>query len=55
MKRRFFSSLDMAILKKDIAIKNSQIKRGKIKGSNETDIIPCGCGSVGCFIQFNKK
>lgn len=56
-KRRFFSSKDMAILKHDIAVKNSKIKRGEIQRSNHTSIQVCSCGATGCFmlVNLNKK
>jgi hypothetical protein len=48
---RFFTGLDMAIIKKDIEMNNSQARRGErepVKGNG--DIVACGCGSQGCFI-----
>jgi hypothetical protein len=51
-KRRFYSSLDMAIVKKDIATRNSQFKRGELK-ERDNRISPCSCGTVGCFNHFH--
>lgn len=49
---RFYSQLDMSIIKHDAAIRNSQIKRGEIvPNSNNHYIEVCGCGAVGCFIH----
>jgi len=45
----FKSSLDMAIIKHDEAVKNSKVKRGelKLKGNNEY-VSNCKCGARGC-------
>jgi hypothetical protein len=53
---RFYSQLDMSIIKHDIAVNNARIKRGEIllKGNNEY-ISVCGCGGIGCFIHGNFK
>jgi len=50
--KRFYTSLDMAIIKKDAANRNGQIKRGEIIRKGNEDISVCGCGSEGCFIHF---
>lgn len=49
---RFYSQWDMAIIKKDVAIRNSMINRGEIipKGENHY-IVHCGCGGTGCFVH----
>jgi len=55
--RRFYTGIDMAIIKKDAARRNSQIKRGEaIRGGTEF-IAVCGCGAEGCFLHggYNKK
>lgn len=54
--KRFYTSRDMAILKKDIAIRKSQIKRGQAEQFGTECIIECGCGREGCFIHsgYNK-
>lgn len=50
--KRFYTSRDMAIIKTDDAIRNSQINRGEVipKGENHY-IVHCGCGATGCFIH----
>lgn len=50
--RRFFTSRDMAIIKHDAAVRNSQIKRGEIKRGGTELIVLCGCGREGCFIHM---
>ena len=49
--RRFYTSLDMAIIKKDMAIRNSRIKRGEIEDHPNNIICVCGCGHEGCFLH----
>lgn len=49
--RRFYSPLDMAIIKHDVAVKNSEIKRGERKDLPNNYIAVCGCGVTGCFIH----
>lgn len=51
MGKRFYTSLDMAIIKRDTAHRNGQIKRGEIKRYGNEYISVCGCGSEGCFIH----
>jgi len=53
--QRFYTSTDMAILKHDIAIHNSQLKRGEVKEEVTYLIIPCGCGHEGCFLHIEHK
>lgn len=53
--RRFYTSVDMAIIKHDIAVQNSQVNRGEMKRTNTNAIIVCGCGHEGCFLHINKK
>ncbi len=48
---RFYTALDMAIIKKDEATKNAQIKRGERKDKPNNYITVCGCGVEGCFIH----
>lgn len=48
---RFYTSLDMAIIKKDAANRNGQIKRGEIPDYPNNYISVCGCGVEGCFIH----
>ncbi len=49
--RRFYSPLDMSIIKHDIAVKNSEIKRGEREDKPNNYISVCGCGVTGCFIH----
>lgn len=50
--KRFYTLLDMAIIKHDIAVMNSKVKRKiVIKKSNNDTIYECGCGAEGCFIH----
>jgi hypothetical protein len=53
--RRFLSQLDMSIIKHDIAVKNSEIKRGDRERYAETGIYMCGCGSPGCAIHYDRR
>lgn len=48
---RFYTSLDMAIIKKDAASHNAQVKRGEIPDYANNYISVCGCGAEGCFIH----
>lgn len=51
---RFYTSQDMAEVKKDEATRNSMINRGEIvpKGNNVA-ISTCHCGAIGCFIHVD--
>ena len=52
--KRFYSQLDMSIVKHDIAVRNSQVKRKEIElKSNNEGIAHCGCGAVGCFVHYS--
>jgi hypothetical protein len=53
--RRFLSQLDMSIIKHDIAVKNSEIKRGDKEKFAVSGIYMCSCGSPGCAIHYDKK
>lgn len=53
--RRFLSQLDMSIIKHDIAVKNSEIKRGEREKSAVSGILICSCGSPGCAIHYDKS
>ncbi len=53
--QRFYTSTDMAILKHDIAIHNSQLKRGEVKKEGTYLIVECGCGHEGCFLHIEHK
>ncbi len=48
---RFYTSLDMSIIKKDAANRNGQIKRGEVPDYPNNYISVCGCGVEGCFIH----
>lgn len=49
--KRFYTALDMAILKKDIATYNAKRKRGEVPNHPNAYISQCGCGNEGCFIH----
>lgn len=51
---RFYSNLEMAIIKHDQAVHNAQIKREAQDGNNGL-IYECGCGGLGCFLHRNYK
>lgn len=53
--RRFYTSVDMAIVKHDIAVQNSKVKRGEEKRTNNNGIVVCGCGHEGCFLHISKN
>lgn len=55
MGRRFYTQMDMSILKHDIAINNSKIKRGERVDSGKMTIRECGCGVEGCFLIHHIK
>lgn len=48
---RFYTPLDMAILKKDAAITKSLKKRKEIPSHPNEYVSKCGCGHEGCFIH----
>jgi hypothetical protein len=48
--RRFYTQVDMAIIKQDEAAMNSQEHRGEYKRKNNRRIYVCGCGVEGCFL-----
>lgn len=49
--RRFYTQLDMAIIKHDESVMNSQEHRGMYKRKNNRRIYVCGCGVEGCFLH----
>ena len=53
--KRFYTSRDMAIIKHDVAVYNSQAKRGERNHTNHMGIAVCGCGAEGCFVHFNFR
>lgn len=48
--KRFYTKLDMAIVKHDQAVRNSKINRGEIEKKGNEYVSVCGCGREGCFI-----
>jgi len=48
---RFYTMVDMAIIKKDAATRMAQIKRGEIPAFGNNYICVCGCGREGCFLH----
>lgn len=46
--KRFYTRLDMAIIKQNESIVNSEVKRGKRKKQADR-ILTCSCGVEGCF------
>lgn len=56
--RRFYTQVDMAILKNDIAASNGRFKRGEtVKRDDQKAeyIFGCGCGAAGCFGIVGRK
>lgn len=51
--RRFYSNLEMSIIKHDEAVHNSETKRGSTSAGNNHVIYECGCGCRGCFLHRN--
>lgn len=49
--KRFYTDLDMATIKHDQAVRNSQAKRGEVEKKGNEYISECGCGFEGCFIH----
>lgn len=52
---RFYTPLDMSIIKKDAAWKNSQKKRKEVPDHPNELITICGCGHEGCFLHIGWK
>lgn len=52
---RFYSNLEMSIIKHDQAVHNAQVKRGEAQAGNNNLIYECGCGARGCFLHRNYK
>lgn len=49
--KRFYTNIDMAVIKHDDAVNNSKIKRGELAlNGNNHYVSVCGCGLEGCFI-----
>ena len=53
--RRFYTQLDMAIIKKDMATRKAEIKRGEVPIMGNETITECGCGAEGCFIHYGHE
>lgn len=53
--RRFYTTLDMSVLKHDIAVVNAQRKRGELPNNSNQYICCCGCGVEGCFIHGSSE
>jgi len=53
--KRFYTALDMAILKHDEAVHNAQLKRGEKKTGKQKLIVVCGCGAEGCFLHIETN
>ena len=53
--RRFYTSVDMSVLKLDAAVRQSQVNRGEISQTQTQYIAECGCGLEGCFIHGSAK
>jgi len=49
--RRFLSQSDMAIIKHDAAVLNSQENRCEVKREANRYVVVCGCGVVGCAVH----
>jgi len=49
--KRFYTALDMSIVKKDAAIYNARVKRGEEPNNPNRYVSICGCGIEGCFIH----
>ena len=47
----FLDEVDMALFKREEAIRNSLVKRGEYKRSNHTVICRCGCGDPSCHFE----
>ena len=50
--KRFYTNLDMSIIKHDEAVHNAKLKRGIIQKKGIKSIYVCGCGCEGCFLQI---
>lgn len=53
--RRFYTDVDMAIIKLDEAVLNSMVKRGEVVINNNQHIVICGCGVEGCFLHISNE
>jgi len=49
--KRFYTSMDMAIIKKDAATRMAQVKRGEVPKYPNNIVVVCGCGVEGCFLH----
>ena len=48
--KRFFTGLDMAMLKRQLQAWNAMVKRGDVEDGSTHHAYDCGCGSEGCFL-----
>lgn len=49
--RRRYTLTDMAFIKRDNAVLNSQVNRGEASRSHHQYVVVCGCGAEGCFLH----
>ncbi len=52
--KRFYTDIDMAIIKHDTAVHNSNIKREIIEKKGTYLVYECGCGGEGCFLHVER-
>ncbi len=52
---RFLTSVDMSVIKHDVAVKNSEENRGETHRYNNQYIAKCGCDVEGCFIHGSTE
>jgi hypothetical protein len=52
---RFYTAVDMAIIKHDAAVVNAKRKRGEVESHNNQIVSVCGCGREGCFIHTSYE
>lgn len=52
--KRFYTSVDMSIIKHDGAVHNSEIKIKEIEKKGVYQIYECGCGNEGCFLHIER-
>jgi len=53
--KRFYTAVDMAIIKHDAAILNAKEKRGELTRHANRFVYRCGCGVEGCFIHTSRE
>lgn len=52
--KRRYTLRDMAVIKHDEAVLNSQVNRGDTVRHGTGGISVCGCGVEGCFIHHSR-